>query len=276
MSDSPPDDGPPPMLAGDLLAPGYRVVAHLRRGEDLDVYDLWSDVRGCRCIGKAARPDRADRRKVRERLLLEGRRLLRLSHPHIVRAYEVVTVPSPIVILETLPGETVAHLIDRLERRLSAREIAQLGLHLCSATGYLHHNGILHLDLKPSNVIATHGMAKVLDLSVARPPGPSKGPIGTLGYRAPEQALGGELGPYSDVWGIGVTLFEAATGQPARDAADEATTVDIAAELCRPAPVRRFRRLPASLAQAIDRSLSLAPDERPSVVALAKLLRTGF
>ena len=265
-------DGPPPLPPGATSAPGYRVVGLLRRGRDLDVYDLWSESRNCRCVGKTVRPDRLGKRDARARLVREGKLLLRLTHPHIVRAYELQTSPAPLVILETLPGETLSHLVDRRRRRLDVREVAHLGLHLCSAIGYLHRNDVLHLDLKPSNIIATHGMAKVLDLSVARPPGRHRAGIGTTGYMAPEQSLGGELGPFTDIWGIGVTLYEVATGEPACDTGDETSTTRDRAIPCHPKPVRRSRRIPVALACAIDRCLSFDPADRPSVDELAAQL----
>ncbi|HLL50274.1 MAG TPA: serine/threonine-protein kinase [Thermomicrobiales bacterium] len=265
-------DGPPPVTPGEEIAPGYRVVGFLRRGRDLDVYDLWSEHRGCRCVGKTVRPDRLESRGVRGRLLREGKLLLRLTHPHIVRAYELQTAPLPLVILETLPGETLGHLIERRQRRLAVHDIAHLGLHLCSAVGYLHRNDILHLDLKPSNIIATHGMAKVLDLSVARPPGTHRGGIGTTGYMAPEQSLGGELGPAADVWGIGVTLYEVAMGEPTCDIGDETTTTRSRTIPCRPKPMPRSRRLPVALVSAIEDCFNGDSKDRPSVDQLAAAL----
>lgn len=265
-------DGPPPLPPGATIAPGYRVVGFLRRGRDLDVYDLWSESRNCRCVGKTVRPDRLENRDPRARLVREGKLLLRLTHPHIVRAYELQTSPAPLVILETLPGETLSYLVESRRRRLGVRELAHLGIHLCSAIGYLHRNDVLHLDLKPSNIIATHGMAKVLDLSVARRPGRHRAGIGTTGYMAPEQSLGGQFGPYTDVWGIGVTLYEVATGEPACDVGDETSTTRARAIPCRPEPVHRLRRLPMSLAAAIDHCLSFDPAGRPSVGELAAQL----
>lgn len=277
-------EGPPARRSGELLAPGYRVIQHMRRGEDLDVYDVWSDERDCRCIGKTLRPDRLDNAKARARLLREGRLLLRLTHPHIVRAYEVQTNPGPLVIEETLPGETLAHLIDRQPRWLRVQDVAQLGIHLCSAIGYLHRAGWLHLDIKPSNIVSSNGMAKVLDLSLARAPGSYRGGSGTPGYMAPEQIEGGKLGPFTDVWGIGATLYEAATGEAACDAgADESAgderssaTHDISQEVCLPAPVRRARRLPKTISNAIDRSIGRNPADRPTIAELAAMLELAL
>jgi serine/threonine protein kinase len=239
----------------------------MRRGEDLDVYDVWSERRACRCIAKTLRPDRTEESRARARLLREGRLLLQLTHPHIVRAYDVIAEPVPVLIEETLPGETLAHLIDRQRTWLRAHDVALLGVHLCSAIGYLHSSGWLHLDLKPSNIVSSHGLAKVLDLSLAREPGRTKGGSGTPGYMAPEQITGGELGRFTDVWGIGATLYEAATGVEACEGSDDDESGSDAAprDICVPEPVRKLRRLPLPLARVIDAALSPAPEDRPSV-----------
>jgi eukaryotic-like serine/threonine-protein kinase len=269
-------------------APGYRTIELLRRGRDLDVYDVWSEERACRCVIKAVRPDRLDGDGATRRLLAEGRLLCRLTHPHIVRAYEVAEEPVPMVVMETLAGETLGHMIDR-EAVLSVPELAQLGLHLCSAIRYLHRHGVLHLDLKPSNVIAECGRAKLIDLSVARPPGRAHAGIGTHYYLSPEQARGGDLGPAADVWGIGVVLFEAATGEPAFDdpdadsddgedldygdsgseSLDEGDYPQLAATARR---IDELRPLPAELADLVAACLDPAPEGRPEVDELMRAL----
>jgi serine/threonine protein kinase len=271
----------PVLEPGHELAPGYEVLAHVSRSRALDVYDVWSAERACRCIAKTPRPDRREDRDVLRRLAAEGALLLRLSHPHVVRGYEAPTAEHPVVVMETLAGETLAHLIETGEP-LTPAELAHLGLHLCSAVSYLHRQGVLHLDLKPSNVIAECGRAKIIDLSVARRPGLAPPCVGTWCYMAPEQVWGGELTPAADVWGIGLALWEAATGRPAFggdedvDAAtgtgdqlppEEHPQVRRAAE-----PVSRFRTLPEALAGAIEAALSEEPGGRPSVHELADLL----
>jgi len=270
------------LAPGSTIAPGYQVIEHLSRGRALDVYDVWSDERECRCIAKGLRPDRADDRPARSRLVREGRLLARLSHPHIVRGYELVASEPPLVIMETLSGETLAHLIAEGDR-LRPIELAQLGLQLCSAIRYLHRHLVLHLDVKPSNIVADAGRAKIIDLSLARRPGRARGGIGTWCYMAPEQVRGGELATAADVWGIGVVLWEAATGLPAFGGDEDEALLpssseeDLAAEahpqLRRMAdPVRRHRRLPATLARAIDAALAPVPLDRPTISALAAFL----
>jgi serine/threonine protein kinase len=265
-------------------APGYETLELLRRGNDLDVYDVWSEERACRCVIKAVRPDRLERDSPRERLLAEGRLLQRLTHPHIVRAYEVIEEPLPMVVMETLAGETLGHMIEVRGVELSPAELAQLGLHLCSAIRYLHRHGVLHLDLKPSNVIAECGRAKLIDLSVARPPGPAHAGIGTHYYMAPEQARGGELGPAADVWGVGVVLFEAATGEPAFDdpegesggwdesvseSVEEGDYPQLAARARR---IDELRPLPGELADLVAACLEPEPARRPAVDEVMRAL----
>jgi eukaryotic-like serine/threonine-protein kinase len=250
---------------GDAVTTGYEVLSHLSRGRSLDVYDAWSLERDCRCVVKLIRPDRQEPR-VRRRLVREGELLLELSHPHIVRAYELRRRPRTVLILETLSGETVEHMIEGTTRRLAIADVATLGLQLCSAIGYLHGHGFLHLDLKPANVIVQASQSKVIDLSLARRPGPVPRGRGTPPYLSPEQARGGRATAATDVWGMGATLYEAATGtRPFPDARPGSYP-----QLERRArPLAGSRRAPARFSSVVDSCLALDPSERPSVAELA-------
>src|SRR4051812_16698730 len=249
----------PPLAPGSPLAPGYVVEAHLSRNQVLDVYEVWSSERDCLCIAKVLRPDCRAHARRRERLEREGRLLLELAHPHLVRAYEVLTEPELVVVLETLGGDRLDRLIDLGARRLPAVEIAELGVQLCSAVGYLHRHGWLHLDLKPTNVIVDLATVKLFDLSLARRPGPGRPRYGTAGYLSPEQVRGGVFTEATDVFGIGCVLFAAAT-RSSPGAGDDARDW---------ISVRAHRRLPAPLAEAIDSARAEAPADRPTVRELA-------
>jgi eukaryotic-like serine/threonine-protein kinase len=257
-----------PRRAGSAIAPGYEVIRHIHRSNVYDVYDAWSGARECRCIVKALRPDRLAERATRRRLIAEGRLLESLTHPGIVRAYETLTRPEPLVVSETLTGETVAHLVQRRARRLAARELAFLGLQLASAVGYLHRRGYVHLDLKPSNVVAESGRAKLIDLSIARRPGRARPGVGTWCYMAPEQARGGIVGEPADVWGIGVVIWEAACGET--PFADE--SVDYPQLVGRAPALASRRRLPRALARAVDACLEPRAADRPTVAELRAVL----
>ena len=274
-----------PLLPGGQIG-GYEVIAHLRRGNDLDVYDAWSRDRGARCIVKALRGDRLEKRSPREALLREGEMLERFTHPHIVRAYETLTEPVPAVVLETLGGKTLAALIDE-ESRADTAGTAHLGIHLGSAIRYMHRNGVVHLDLKPSNVIAEAGRAKLIDLSLARQPGEMKPGRGTLDYLAPEQARGGYVDASADIWGVGAVLFEAATGEAPFDddpAPDPGPTSSSGRTYSESEPgsypqlertARRadsFAPVDGGLADVIAACLARNPADRPSVEGLLSRL----
>ena len=116
------------------MAPGYVVEELLSRGQALDVYAVFSRRRLCSAEAKTVRPDRADVERVRERLLLEGRLLQTMAHPHLPRAFETIREPVPVVIVETLMGDTLEELVARLKieraRRLPSTDLAHLGRQL--------------------------------------------------------------------------------------------------------------------------------------------------
>jgi serine/threonine protein kinase len=280
------DETAPPLEPGAEVAPGYTVADHLRRGEDYDTYIAWSAARYSHCIVKTPRPDRADRTGVRRALLREGRLLMAASHPHLVRAYELHAprVGLPALVLEALAGPSLSTLLAQ-HGRLPAQMLGHLGQHLCSAARYLHSRGQLHLDIKPSNVIICGGAARLIDLGLSRPPGPCRAGVGTARYMAPEQALGEDVGPATDTWGVGLVLYEAATGhRPFGDGVDtwscRCGEADCSwsepryLQLERRAPkVRARRRLPAEVAAAIDACLHRDPARRPALDDLDAALR---
>ena len=251
-----------------MIAPGYTVIEHLSRTRRYDTYEVWSHERACSCVAKALRPDRRD---AADALRAEGDLLLELRHPHIVRGFDLLD--GPILVMETLPGETLAHLL--ANRSLDDDEVAWLGLHLASALQYLHGRGFLHLDVKPSNVIAADGRAVLIDLSLARAPGRYRPGLGTWCHLSPEQARGDVLSAAADVWGLGTVLFEAAMGRPAFEDDEAAAStwqtddqVDAGfPQLLGPAPPAT-----GALAAAIDACLAFAPADRPTLSELAAAL----
>ena len=248
----------PPFEPGAVLAPGLEVVEHISRNQVLDVYDAWSDERGCRCVVKMLRPDSRGVERREQRLRYEGELLVRLRHPHLVAGYDVVSEPQTMVVLETLTGLTLDALLDDLPRRLPLHDVLGLGVQLCSAVGYLHHHGVLHLDVKPGNIVCPEtGQIKLIDLSLARPPGPVRRGLGTAGYRPPEQEHGGEVTEATDVWSIGAVLFEAAAGRPYHES---------------PTALRRLRRVPAAVSDVVAACLDADPNARPAIGALADVL----
>jgi eukaryotic-like serine/threonine-protein kinase len=164
----------------------YQLLELLNSGHACDTYDAWSHERGCRVIVRTG-----DVRR-------EGRLLRRLTHPNIVRVYEV---HRDWMVLETLSGATLAAL-----PALEHDDAIEMGRQLCSAVGYLHRTGWLHLDLKPDNLIADGGRLKLIDFSIAQRPGRVAPGTGTRRWMAPEQEHGGVASEKTDVWGIAAVL----------------------------------------------------------------------
>ncbi len=262
----------PPLEEGALLAPGYEVRFHIARSRVLDVYDVWSHERDTHCVAKALRPDRIGQTKPRRRLYREGRILLAMTHPHIVRAYEMLAGANPVLVLEPLTGGSLDHAL-RQDGPLEPGVVAQLGVHLCSAMHYVHGRGLVHSDLKPANVMGDRGFAKVLDFSLARAPGRGHAGRGTASYMSPEQARGGFVSGAADVWGIGAVLYAALTGRapfPVVEGAPRYPQLGRAADA-----VGEHRALEAQFAElevVVADCLRADPRARPTVGELADRL----
>jgi len=257
----------PPLAVGESLAPSLVVLEHIRRGLVLDVYEARDTTRFCRVLVKTPRPELAHDPGTLASLEHEWDVLARLTHPHMVRGYELLRPEdaAPRLVLEVLTGATFGALMDDLGR-LTLRELAQLSDHLGSALRYLHSLGLLHLDVKPSNVVCENGIAKLLDFSIARPPGTYRPGLGTRTWSSPEQRAGGELTSASDVWGLGLLLHLGATGTNPYDHVDDAEELPVRVRAPR---VGSVRRLPAPVAAAMDACLEPAPGDRPTLPELA-------
>jgi eukaryotic-like serine/threonine-protein kinase len=206
----------------------------------------------------------------------EARAAARLSHPGIVTLYEAaVDDDGAYLVSELVDGATLDRLL--ADGSVSDRDILRIGLSLCDALDHAHGHGVVHRDVKPSNVLvpakraderppARGPAAKLTDFGVARVIDSDSltltgDVIGTLNYMSPEQAAGLEASEPADLYSLAVVLYEALTGiNPLRSNGHAP-----ASRRARPAmlpPLRRQRRdLPASLGDAIDRALRpQAPD----------------
>lgn len=264
------------LVAGQEIAPGYRIVEHLSRGNELDVYAAWSEERDCSCIVKLLRPDRLHDARSRERLVREGDLLIELCHPHLVRGYEMPDAHSdigPVTVMETLTGATLSWLIETEHPDgLDSADVALLGLHLCSVLRYLHGHGVLHLDLKPSNIVAQSGKATLLDLSLAQAAGPCAAGMGTAEYMAPEQVGGDWVDTPADVWGLSGVLYRAATGRRPFPATDQDRTVGDRIDR---EPLRRPGQHPV-LSELVTAGFAQEPQRRPTLADIRQNLLTAL
>ncbi|MFN8123542.1 MAG: serine/threonine-protein kinase [Thermoleophilia bacterium] len=246
-------------VAAPELAPGLRDLGLLRRGEALDVHDAWHMDMDCRCVVKTLRPDRGDDVAAADALRIEAARLMAFAHPHLVRAFDLVEAGRPMLVLETLDGMTLDGLIED-EDGLHPDDMRELGSQLASGLSYLHRRGVLHLDLKPSNIVCTAGAARLIDLSIARAPGPGRAGVGTDGYMAPEQESGAEVTAATDVFGLAGVLLEASTTEPPPPAGTAVAWP-------------RRRRPPADVREVLGACRAPSPHARPGLDELASVLR---
>jgi eukaryotic-like serine/threonine-protein kinase len=202
---------------GEELAPGRHAVRLLGGGHRYEAYLAWDDLMRSLVVAKLVRPDQVDDDRARAALAHEARLLERLAHPLLVRSFGASTDGErPHLVLEFVEGPRLSTLIRRFGVVLE--QALPLALNVSAVLHYLAARGIVHLDVKPRNLIMA-GAPRLIDLSVARELdrlGELRTPVGTDAYMAPEQCQPerfADIGPASDVWGLGVTLFEALTGR---------------------------------------------------------------
>jgi serine/threonine protein kinase len=255
-------------MEGDELAPGRTVLRQIGGGRRYEVFLVWDDHRLAVLVAKVLRPDQASDAAGLRDLGREADALARLAHPAIVRGFDAVTDGRfPHLLIEHLEGPTLCDLILR-DGALSAEQVLPLGLHVAAALHYLAGEGMVHLDVKPDNIVMG-APPRLIDLSVARPveeAGRLRSPIGTDGYMAPEQCDPdrGPIGPAADVFGLAATLWHAVGGRrPFPRAGDERFP-----QLTRdPDPLPR--RVPKPMAALLRAALDRDPAARPTAAELA-------
>ncbi|WP_170319866.1 protein kinase domain-containing protein [Polyangium spumosum] len=205
----------------------------------------------------------------------EAKILAELGHPHIVRYVDHGATPSgaPWLVMEWLEGRSLASRL--IEGELTQSEVVLLGIRVASALAAAHARGIVHRDVKPSNVFLVGGApesAKVLDFGLAQAAAGGArltrtgSVLGTPGYMAPEQAQGskGRVNARADVFSLGALLFECLTGKPAFEG--EGVMAILARLLLEDAPrVRSIRpEVPRALDSLVARMLSRVAEARPA------------
>jgi serine/threonine protein kinase len=262
---------------GDAIAPGRTVLRRLGGGTRYEVFLVWCDHRLAVLVAKVLRPDQAADPVARRDLAREAEWLARLGHPVLVRGFDAVLEgPFPHVLIEHLEGPTLRTLLERGDG-LPLEQLLPLGLHVASALHYMAGEGVVHLDVKPDNIVMG-APPRLIDLSVARPVAEASRltqPMGTDAYMAPEQCGAGEVGPPADIFGLAATLHHALTGRVpfpratgARDSADAAVRFPQLAADPEPLP----RRTPRELADALRAGLRRDPAERPTAAEFAGAL----
>ena len=201
-----------------LILDRYRPLAELGSGAHGDVV-LAFDTRMARRVAIKRLPLPLDRagRPLAKAGLAEARTAALLNHPSIVTVHEWDTdSDEAFLVMEAIEGASLADILDETGEPLTRDEVAAVIRAMVGAIGFAHANGVLHLDIKPGNVLVTRdGRVKVADFGVSAltdTTGRARGTAGTLGYMPPEQLRAGELDPRTDCWALAALCFEMLTG----------------------------------------------------------------
>lgn len=250
----------------------YRLEGRLGAGGMGVVYAAWDERLERRVAVKRVRPEGADDPRLCERLRREARAAARISHPAVVQVFDLVEgEDGDWIVLEHVEGRTLA---DRLrDGPLGLARALPLARQITEGLAEAHGQGVLHRDLKTENVIVTPaGHGKILDFGLARRLGPTDagapltvdgGVAGTHRAMSPEQANGLDLDPRSDLFSLGVLLYETVTGASPFTAP---TPVEVLHRVCTHQPPPAAERNPAVpeelsalLAQLLQKDRELRP-----------------
>src|SRR5947209_4787459 len=258
-------------MTGDQFGP-YEILGTLGRGGVGEVYRAW-DRRLEREVALKLLHDEYPQPGNRERFMIEARAASALNHANICTIFDVGSKDGwPYLVMELLKGITLKEKIARSS--MSAEEIVRVATEMAGALGAAHALGIIHRDVKPANVMLTKQAdgrmrVKVLDFGLAKLTGPLPGQlnhreehltvvgeaVGTVSYMSPEQARGDELDGRSDLFSLGVVMYEMATR---RTPFHGSTTALLFAQLLGqdPEPIREWNEtIPRALEKVIFRLL---------------------
>jgi len=206
-------------LAHGSIIGHYRIVEKIGAGGMGEVY-LAEDIELNRKVAlKFLPPHLCQDADCRARFKREAQAAAKLSHPNIITIHEVSEYNGrPYFVMEYIEGESLADFIKKRDNSLD--KIIDLSIQICEGLNKAHQAGIIHRDIKPSNIlIDPDGRAKILDFGLAALKGDKKltktgSTLGTINYMSPEQTRGENLDHRSDIFSLGVILYEMIAGQP--------------------------------------------------------------
>jgi serine/threonine-protein kinase len=261
---------------GTVLGGRYRVVGRLGQGGMGEVYRA-DDLKLGQPVALKFLPPDLDRDPARlMQLHTEVRMARQVAHPNVCRVYDIDEVDGHTFLsMEYVDGENLASLIRRIGRVAEERAVA-IARQICAGVAAAHERGVIHRDLKPANVmIDGAGQVRVADFGLAGLDGEVIR-AGTPAYMAPEQLGGGEVTARSDVYALGLVLYELFTGRRALEASSLAELVQLHEREAIAPPSSLVSNLSAEVDSAVMRCLRREPKDRPaSALAVAAALPGG-
>ncbi len=287
-----PRSGSGPVTDGGRFAPGemlgerYRIIGLLGRGGMGEVYRA-DDLKLGQAVALKFLPESpaapgqsdADTTAMADRFRAEVRNARQVSHPNVCRVYDIGEIEGRLFLsMEYVDGEDLATLLKRIGRLPPAKAL-EIARQLCAGLAAAHDKGVLHRDLKPSNImIDGQGRARITDFGLAvRSDEPGEGRIiGTPAYMSPEQLAGRAATVKSDLYALGLVLYEIFTGKKAFEAATLAELKRKHAQETPTAPSSHIADVDPAVERVILRCLEKDPRQRPaSALAVAAALPGG-
>ena len=251
----------------------YRLEAEIARGGMGIVYRGVHAVFDQVVAIKAIFPELMLNPELRERFLNEAKIQYRLQHPHIVQVRDFLNEQGKYyIVMEFIEGETLAHHLRQLGRPMQASEAIEIFRQALEGLGYAHAQDVIHRDIKPSNIMLTReGVAKLTDFGIARALGTAKltrtgTALGTPAYMSPEQIQGTKLDHRTDIYSLGITLYEMLTGrvpfERPQDADNDFAVLEAHIHQAPVPPSHWVPELPPFLEAAILKALAKRPEDR--------------
>lgn len=257
------------MTEGALLNDRYQLEEKLGSGGMADVYLARDVILERRVAIKVLRKDYSSNDEFQKQFLVEARSAANLSHPNIVTVHDFGIADGLVyIVMEQIPGKDLKQLI-RERGRFTIEQGIPLMIQACAGVGFAHRAGLVHCDLKPHNMLVSKDMRlKVTDFGIARAlesikHGEKSDVVwGSPLYFAPEQAAGESPTPASDVYSLGVVMYELFSGTPpfTASSAEELARLHISG---RPIPVSEYvPDIPSALEEIVMKVLSKEPAAR--------------
>ena len=205
------------LSSGSLILNRYRVDDFIGKGGMADVYKVWDGQRATFLAMKVLHDDLAEDKVFLRRFKREAFTLSKLQHPSIVRFYGLEqTDDLSFMLMDYIEGTTLRKEIYQAQSALTLERVLEIMRPVCSALHYAHAQGITHCDIKPANIMLhKNGSVLLSDFGIARMTEASTSTLigaGTPAYMAPEQARGEDPTPQTDIYALGIVLYEMLTG----------------------------------------------------------------
>ncbi len=252
---------------GSTLAGRYKIIEELGRGGMGIVYQA-EDTKLKRTVAlKFLPPELTHITEIKERFMREAQAAAALDHPNICTVYEFdETEETTFISMAYIEGQSLRKRID--SGPLELDEALKTAMQVAEGLQEAHKKGVVHRDIKSANIMVTEtGQAKIMDFGLARVSGTTLltkegSTMGTIAYMSPEQARGEEVDQRTDIWSLGVVLYEMFGGQlPFKGERDQSVVYSILNE--KPNPVTNLRsEIPMSIGQVVSKALEKNPEKR--------------